>query len=253
MTAEAVDRDSAPAHRPLVGRSALVTGASRGIGEAVARALAQVGAQVFLLGRSADRLDELAQELDGVAVIADLADSDSVEEGTARVVEILGGPPDVVVNAAGVFTLASLASTPIGDLDLNYEVNLRGTFLVIRSVLPAMLLRGEGLLVNVGSVAGHRAFPDNAAYSASKFGLRGMHEVLLEEIRGTGVRATLIEPGACDTPMWDDLDPDGTEHLPDRADMLRPSHVAEAVVFAATRPTGVQIPLLRIERSGPTA
>jgi NADP-dependent 3-hydroxy acid dehydrogenase YdfG len=112
-----------------------------------------------------------------------------------------------------------------------------------------MLVRRGGLIVNVGSVAGRKAFPGNAAYSASKFGLRGFHEVLLEEVRGTGVRATLVEPAATDTPLWDPLDPDSDPGLPDRAAMLSPDDVAEAVLFVATRPESVRIPFLSIERA----
>jgi NADP-dependent 3-hydroxy acid dehydrogenase YdfG len=97
-------------------------------------------------------------------------------------------------------------------------------------------------------VAGRKAFPGNAAYSASKFGVRGFHEVLLEELRGTGVRATLVEPAATDTPIWDPMDPDADPNLPPREAMLRPEDVAEAVSFVVTRPEGVQIPFLPIER-----
>jgi NADP-dependent 3-hydroxy acid dehydrogenase YdfG len=97
-------------------------------------------------------------------------------------------------------------------------------------------------------VAGRRAFPANGAYSASKYGQRGMHEVLAEELRGSGLRATLVEPAATDTPLWDALDPDADPNLPGRDAMLRPVDVAEAVVFAVTRPPHVRIPLLQIER-----
>jgi NADP-dependent 3-hydroxy acid dehydrogenase YdfG len=112
-----------------------------------------------------------------------------------------------------------------------------------------MLERGDGLIVNVGSVAGRKAFPGNAAYSASKFGVRGFHEVLLEETRGTGVRATLLEPAATDTSLWDALDPDADPGLPNRDAMLTPDDVAEAVLFVATRPPHVRIPVLQIERA----
>ena len=125
---------------------------------------------------------------------------------------------------------------------------MRGPFVVIRTLLPGMLRRGSGTIVSVGSVAGHRAFASNGAYSASKFGLRGLHEVLAEEIRGSGVRATLIEPAATDTSAWDPFRPDQRPELPNRSDMLRPEDVADAVLFAATRPAGVTLPLLRIQR-----
>lgn len=230
----------------LDGRCALVAGASRGIGAASARALAAAGARTVLLARSADALEELATELDGRALPADL----SKEESLGPALERLGdeeGVPDVVVNAAGVFDLSPLAETSTAVLDRNLEVNLRGAFLLLRGILPGMLERGSGTIVNVGSVAGRKALPGNAAYSASKFGLRGVHEVLQEEIRGTGVRATLVESGAVDTGIWDPMEPDARPELPSRHEMLGPEQVAEAIVFAATRPAGVRIPVLGIE------
>lgn len=236
--------------RPLEGRSALVTGASRGIGRAVAGRLAEAGASVHLLARSADTLERLAAELGGRAWPADLADEVDVWSALDGLQETLGGPPDVVVNAAGVFDLAPLAATDVAVFDRNVAANLRGPFLVIRALLPALLARGSGVVVNVGSVAGRRALPGNAAYAASKFGLRGLHEVLVEELRGTGVRASLVEPSATDTGLWDPLDPDGRDDLPSRAAMLATDDVADAVLFAATRPEGVQVPLLLVERSG---
>jgi NADP-dependent 3-hydroxy acid dehydrogenase YdfG len=239
-----MDHDATDALR---GRTALVAGASRGIGLRVAERLADAGAHVVGLGRSEVPLRALAARTGGGATIVDLADDVAVWDAMDRLVEELGGPPDMVVNAAGVFGLAPLARETVTAFDLELRVNLRAPFLVVRALLPAMLERGSGLIVNVGSVAGRRAFPANGAYSASKFGLRGMHEVLLEELRGTGVRATLIEPAATDTELWDALDPDADPTLPSRADMLRPEDVAEAVVFVATRPAHVRVPLLQIE------
>ena len=145
--------------------------------------------------------------------------------------------------------MASCATETVKVFDETVAVNLRGTFLVNRALLPSMLERGTGLIVNVGSVAGRRAFSGNAAYSASKYGLRGYHEVLLEELRGTGVRATLLEPAATDTPLWDPLDPDRDPRLPNRDRMLRPDDVADTVLFVATRPQSVRIPVLQVERA----
>lgn len=233
----------------LEGRTALVTGASRGIGARIAGRLADDGALVWVLGRSRDALTELASRTGGRALVADLTDEAALWEAMDVLQEELGGPPDVVVNAAGVFALSPVASETVRSLDDHLAVNLRGAFLVARALLPAMLGRGSGLIVNVGSVAGRRAFPSNGAYSASKFGLRGFHEVLLEEVRGTGVRATLLEPAATNTPLWDPLDPDGNPGLPNRSAMLSPDDVAEAVLFVATRPATVRIPLLQIEHA----
>ncbi len=233
---------------PLLGHSALVTGASRGIGASVAERLSSAGARVWALARSREALEALADRIDATALPADLSDDASVWDAIERLHDSLGGPPDLVVNAAGVFSLAPCAEETVRSFDRHLAVNLRGPFLVIRALLPAMLERGSGLIVNVGSVAGRRALPGNAAYSASKYGLRGLHEVLLEEIRGSGVRATLLEPAATDTSAWDGLDPDADPGLPDRADMLSVQDVAEAVVHVATRPPTVRIPVLQIER-----
>ena len=234
--------------RALVGSTALVTGASRGIGEAVARALAGAGARVHLLARSAAGIERIARELGGCAWPADLTDPAALRDALGRMSKDVGGSPDIVVNAAGVFDMAPLAETSLETFDRNLAANLRGPFLVIRALLPAMLARGSGTIVTVGSVSGYRAFPGNGAYSASKFGVRGLHEVLVEELRGTGVRATLVEPSATDTSIWDPFDPDARADLPKRAQMLRVGDVADAVLYAATRPPHVRLPLLRIER-----
>lgn len=233
----------------LRGRTALVTGASRGIGRRTAERMAEAGARVWAAARSEDALDDLARETGVRPLPMDVTDDASVWSAMERLQEEAGGPPHLVVNAAGVFSVAPFARETVKGFDRNVDVNLRGTFLVVRALLPALLERGEGLVVNVGSVSGRRAFPGNAAYSASKFGLRGMHEVLLEELRGTGVRATLLEPAATDTSIWDPLDPDADPNLPDREDMLTPDDVAEAVLFLATRPGRVRIPVLSMEHA----
>ena len=232
----------------LVGRTALVTGASRGIGRRVAEALAEEGVRVWGLARSAEALADLARAHGTEVLVADLADDAATWSVLDQMTDSIGAAPDLVVNAAGVFGIASCADETVMSLDAHLAVNLRGPFLVTRALLPSMLERGSGLIVNIGSVAGRKAFPGNAAYSASKFGLRGFHEVLLEELRDTGVRASLIEPAATDTPLWDPLDPDSDPGLPDRAAMLSASDVAEAVLFVASRPDGVRIPLLQVER-----
>lgn len=232
----------------LAGLTCLVTGASRGIGRAAVVALADRGARVWAVARSANALQELERECGATPVVVDLSDDTAVWTALDEVAESAGGVPDVVVNAAGVFGVEACADESVKSFDAHFAINLRAPFLVTRSVLPGMLERGSGLIVHIGSVAGRKAFPGNAAYSASKFGLRGFHEVLLEELRGTGVRASLIEPAATDTSLWDELDPDSDPNLPDRADMMTPEQVADTIVFVVTRPDGVSVPHVAVER-----
>ena len=193
-------------------------------------------------------MSELAEQSGGRAWSCDLADDADVWSVLEQLQEELPGPPYGIVNAAGTFELAPLAETSVLAFDRNLSVNLRGPFLVIRTLLPAMLARGQGHIVNLGSVAGRRSLAGNAAYGSSKAGLRGLHEVLLEEIRGTGVVATLVEPSATDTALWDPVQPDERSDLPSRSEMLQPEDVAEAVLFALTRTRGVSVPLIQIER-----
>jgi NADP-dependent 3-hydroxy acid dehydrogenase YdfG len=112
-----------------------------------------------------------------------------------------------------------------------------------------MLERGSGHLVTIGSVAGRQGFAHNAAYSASKFGVRGLHAVLDAELRGTGVRSTLVEPAATDTSLWDDIDPERSPGLPPRERMLRPDAVALAVLFAVTSPAEVDVRNIILDRT----
>jgi len=125
--------------------------------------------------------------------------------------------------------------------------NLVAPFLVLRAFLPAMMQRGSGACVTIGSIADHTAFPGNAAYGASKTGLRGLHQVMAAEIAGSGLRATLICPGPVDTEAWDPIDPDARPGFTRRRDMLRAEDVAEAVLFVCTRAWHITIPELHIE------
>jgi NADP-dependent 3-hydroxy acid dehydrogenase YdfG len=238
--------------QPLAGRTAIVTGASRGIGAATARALAAAGARVALVARSGARLEALASELPGnaIAAAADLADSASVDAAVARLNKAFGSAPDILVNNAGIFRPASVDRTSVEDFTAAVQLNLMAPFLLLRALLPAMLARGSGHIVTIGSVADRQAFTENAAYSASKYGARGLHEVLRVETKHSGVRATLVAPGAVDTPIWNDVPEDaGGGRFPPRSQMLSPTAVADAILFAVTRPAEVNIDELRLTRS----
>jgi short-subunit dehydrogenase len=231
----------------LTGRRIVITGATGGIGRATAGRLAAAGAALVLVARTAERLRAVAGELGATAVPGDAGDPDGVEALRDRVEA--DGPVYAVVNAAGTFDLAPVAETSPEMFERMVHGNLRAPFLAARAFLPGMLERGEGHVVTVGSVAGRVAFPGNGAYSASKFGARGLHEVLHAELQGTGVRATLVEPAATDTGIWDPLAPDESDDLPGRAQMLEPDAVADAIHFAITRPPAVSIPTVAVQRS----
>ena len=234
---------------PLVGHVALVTGASGGIGLAICRALASAGASVLLVARRAEALRAAARAVGGLALVADVTDPGEVDRLRACAAAECGTEPGIVVAAAGAFELGPVVETPVESFDRMLAVNLRAPFLLARAFLQGMLARGAGHFVTIGSVAGRVAFPENGAYSASKFGVRGLHAVLDVELRGTGVRATLVEPGATDTALWDGIDRERHRGLPERAAMLAPEAVAEAVVFAVTRPPGVDVRTLLLERT----
>lgn len=227
---------------PLAAKLAVVTGASRGIGLAIAEELQAAGAHVVRLARSladgqADRRTDYRCD---VTVAADV-------ERVAG--DVLGsrGAPDLLVSNAGSFLLKPMEDTTPGDLQEQLAANLTGPFLVLRAFLPAMKQRGSGLIITIGSIADHVTFPGNAAYTAGKRGLRGLHEVMAAELAGTGVRATLLSPGPVDTDVWDPVDPDSRAGFTKRRDMLRVEDVAEAVLFVATRPMHVGIPVMHIE------
>jgi NADP-dependent 3-hydroxy acid dehydrogenase YdfG len=235
----------------LTGRSALVTGASRGIGRAVASALASAGARVFLLSRSANDLHALAAQLGAQASAhpCDVTDAAQVDAVVAQVFEKTGGALDILVNNAGTFPLAPILQTPPALFEQTLAANLVAPFRLLHAVLPAMRTHGRGHVVTMGSVADRRIFGGNGAYSASKFGARAVHEVLREECAGSGVRTTLVSPAATDTPIWDPVDPDNTPGFPPRASMLRPEDVADAVLWAVTRPPHVNVDELRLSRA----
>ncbi|HEX6107629.1 MAG TPA: SDR family oxidoreductase [Gemmatimonadales bacterium] len=226
---------------PLAGRLAVVTGASRGIGAAAAAALASAGAQVVRVARSlAPGTHAGYRDLS-----LDLTEAEQVER-LASTVESEHGVPEIVVSNAGGFLLRPLEDTSPADFEGQIAVNLRAAFLVARAFLPAMRRAGRGTFISIGSVADHVGFPENAAYAAGKYGLRGLHETLVAEFRGSGVRLTLISPGPTDTSVWDPFDPDRRDGFPPRSAMLRPEDVADAIVFVATRPPRVHLDWLRL-------
>src|SRR5262249_49270250 len=157
-----------------------------------------------------------------------------------------GGAPDVLVNNAGLFKLTPVEDTPVDDFRRTLDVNLLAPFALVHAFLGAMRAKRNGHIVNIGSIADRAVFPQHASYGASKHGLRALHEVLRAELRGTGVRATLVSPSAVDTPLWDPVSPDTRPGFTPRRDMLRAEAVAAAVLYVVSQPEGVNVDELRL-------
>lgn len=185
---------------------AVVTGASRGIGRAIAEALGARGLQVALLARSQPGLAEVASAIPGAMPIpCDVADEGSVEAAKVRVLSELGTPA-VVVPCAGILRRGAVPSLALADFEEVLRVNLTGTFLTgtfltARAFLPAMLAARRGRIVAVASISATLGTPEASAYNASKWGLVGFVKSLAEELRETGLQALCVSPGAVDTDM----------------------------------------------------
>jgi len=218
------------------GRCAFVSGASSGIGAATARALADGGARVALASRDREALDALASELPGsTATSCDVRDARSVEDAVAAAARSFGGL-DLVVTAAGLGRFGDTASFSLEDWDEVMDVDLRGTFLVVRAALP-YVRRAKGHIFTLSSIAATRPFAGSAAYCAAKAGVRAFAQVVAEENRHDGVRVTNLVVGAVDSPFWEHAG--GTELARDR--MLKPDDVARAIVQAAAQPAATSI------------
>jgi NADP-dependent 3-hydroxy acid dehydrogenase YdfG len=234
----------------LTGKIVLVTGGGSGIGAAAARLLLEEGAKVAIAGRQQAKLDAVAKQLGNPAnlllLAADVSDKAQVKAMTARVVEKLG-PIDILVNNAGT----NLKGRAFRELtpetwDQLIRVNLDGAFYCIHAVVPAMIERKDGVIVNIVSVAGKRASPlGGIAYAASKFGMAALGIGLGAEEKDSGIRVCNIYPGEVDTPLLVlRPQPITEEH---RQRMLQAEDVAEAVRFVVTQPPHVSIPELVIK------
>jgi len=229
----------------------VVTGASRGIGAGIASALAGRGVGVVMLARNEARLNEAAKRLKGsIPLTCDVSDPESVEKAAKQIKKELGAAPDILVNNAGIFGVSIIEETTSDFFIEAINTNLVGPFLFVRAFLADMKKRKSGHIVTIGSIADRNIYTGNAAYSAGKFGLRAVHEVLRAELRGSGVRASLISPASTDTEIWNSVtvtDPAGKPHS--KRPLLSPDDVVAAVMFALTQPERVNIDELRLSRS----
>ena len=224
----------------LRGQVAVVTGAGRGIGRAVAVAFAREGARVVLAARSTRELASVQREIEGtggaaLAVPTDVRQEPAIAALVSRVLAD-SGRIDCLVTAAGLAAFGPVADVKTEDWDQLMAVNLRGAFLACRAVLPTMTAQKRGTIINIGSIVTSRTLPGSAAYTATKYALLGFSRVLAEEMRAHGVRVGVLSAGATDTPLWD-----AVPAPPDRALMLRAEQIAEAALLMATLPPGATL------------
>jgi NAD(P)-dependent dehydrogenase (short-subunit alcohol dehydrogenase family) len=219
--------------QPLAGQVAVVTGAGRGIGAAIARQLAQLGAAAVLCGRTQATLDSTAQAILSSGGKAEVIPCDvtvlhQVEYAAARVQSTFGHI-DVLVNNAGIGGFSDpLHQLPPDDWDHILNTNLRGVYYAIRAFAPLMIRAGSGHIINISSLAGKNALPNGAAYAASKWGLNGLTYSVAEELRGHNIRVSVVCPGSVNT----ELSPHAGK---DPSKMLQPEDVAYTVAMLVTQ------------------
>ena len=212
------------------GKRALVTGAGRGIGRAIAIALAQSGCAICLTARSRDQLKVVEEEIraakgQAVSLPADLTRDDELDQLVQSC-----GRIDFLINNAGWGRRAAVVRGKIEDWDQTLRVNLRAPMILAQKLLPAMIEKSAGAVINIGSVSGKTGEANGAAYAASKFGLIGFTQSLFEEVRENNIKVAVILPGYVDTPMIPPV-----KHL-DRSKMIQAEDVAQAVLYVLNTP-----------------
>src|SRR3954467_4054187 len=233
----------------LEGTVALITGASSGIGEATARALAAEGAKVALAARRKDRLDTLASELDGLAIESDITDrSQAINAVETTVTEL--GRLDIVINNAGVMLLGTIADAPVEEWDRMIALNVQGLMYVAHAALPHLLQaaqsdpRNVADLVNISSVAGRRVGVGGGVYQATKHAVGVFSEALRQEVTGRYVRSSLVEPGATESELVTHLREEVRDQLQAQAGgfpKIAAEDIADAIVYIVTRPRHVAV------------
>jgi NADP-dependent 3-hydroxy acid dehydrogenase YdfG len=236
--------------RELNGRVVVITGASSGIGEATARALAARGANVALLARRAERVQSLADELSSaeggaktIALEADVTDRASLEEAAQRIKSELGRA-DCLINNAGVMLLSPFEQGKVDEWKQMIDVNLTGV-LETTDVFLAQLLDGGGDIVNISSVAGRKGIPSSGAYNATKWGINGWSDALRQEMLGKGVRVILVEPGAVATELASHISDEASkkriDDMSENFDILEAEDIASVIEYSVSVPERVSL------------
>ena len=233
----------------LKGKACLVTGATRGIGRAVSEALAAAGADVVISARTSSDVERVAADLDAgargrvVGIVADVSRSEDCVRLVEETVEA-AGRLDVLVNNAGVGILSSIEDLSVEDWQTQIDTNLRGVFCCSKAAVPH-LKTTEGWIINIGSLAGRNPFAGGSGYNASKFGLVGMTEAMMLDLRHSGIRVSIVMPGSVDTRFGGDY-PEGG-----RAWALGAGDVASAVLHLLSYPDNAHVSRVEMRPSRP--
>ena len=232
----------------ITGKTAVITGASSGMGAAAARHLGAKGANVVLGARRTDRIEALVAEITdaggkAIAVATDVTKRDDLQRLVAAAVETYGRI-DVLINNAGVMPLSPLERVKVDEWDQMIDVNLKGVVYGVAAALPHMIAQKSGHIINVSSVAGHKLFGGSAVYSATKFAVRAMSEGLRQEMAPHNIRTTIISPGAVKTELLDHISETDVQKANQDyvAEIGVPAEtLARLVAFAINEPEGVGI------------
>jgi NADP-dependent 3-hydroxy acid dehydrogenase YdfG len=233
----------------LEGTVALVTGASSGIGEAAARALARQGAKVAIAARRKDRLDALADEVGALAIEADITDREQATETVTRTVDELGRL-DTVVNNAGVMLLGPAEDAPLEEWERMVAINVQGLLYVSHAAIAPLLAAAESSprkvadLVNISSIAGRRANRGSGVYNLTKHGVGAFSEALRQEFATRHLRVSLVEPGAVITELVDQMRAEEQQRSRKRfegVERLAADDIADAIEYIVTRPSRVAV------------
>ncbi len=233
----------------LAGKTCLVTGATRGIGRAVAEALAAAGADVVISARTSSDVEHVAKDLDYaflgsvVGIAADVSDPEDCSRLVQETADAFGHL-DVLVNNAGVGILASIEELSVEDWETQVHTNLRGVFCCSKAAVPH-LKSTEGWIINIGSLAGRNPFAGGSGYNASKFGLVGMTEAMMLDLRHSGIRVSMVMPGSVNTRFGGDY-PEGG-----RAWALGAEDVASAVLHLLSYPDNAHVSRVEMRPSRP--
>ncbi|MEH1959479.1 MAG: SDR family oxidoreductase [Nostoc sp.] len=242
----------------LEGKVAIITGASAGIGEATAIALASVGATVVLAARRGDRLKALAERIEAsggkaLPIITDVADETQVNNLVAKANAELGRV-DILVNNAGIALLGTIEAGNSSDWRRSFDLNVLGLLYATHAVLPLLKAQKSGHIVNISSVAGRTARAGLGVYNATKWGVNALSEALRQEVHKDNIRVTIIEPGLVDTEIDDQItDPVAKQRIEERRKSIQPlqsEDIAAAIVYALTQPPHVNVNEILIRPTG---